>query len=1119
MTVRKKSFFIVAVAAGLLLAFMASVPTLASLYLNRPVMKEQIRSALSREINGTVNFERLDAALLPLPHLTVRKLDIVFTETAAIRSKTVAVYPQLIPLMQGRVLLSKIELVEPEVTVFLQEKPGEELAIPSLPEVKKEINKIRAELEMIGPGFVVQMVKGRLAFFRHERTVLTLKDIDASVAAPRDFVEVTVHAVADAWGPLALKGTLTYDNERVELSGVSGTLGRSSFSGLSARLTLARPMNLQVVSGKVVLSLDELYPWLLASDEGGLAQKYVQSAKGSVTLSALGFGGPLLRVSDWQMTVSGNADDVTMRTSFLPAPLTLNGSFTASREAVEVKGLSVTLGRSNLSHLSAWIDRKKDNRLVVHSGEATIALDQIYEWRLLAPPLQSLLKDVSKLSGTARLTQVSFSGPLEDPALWNIAFQGEAKDVIVESALLPAPLSASGRFARGKEHLEFFGLSAALGRSSVDQVSARIDWKETTKLNLRSGSALIALDELYQWRKTVDVLDQALMELQELKGTARLSAMNVTGDLSRNADWQVTLAGSVEGLTAASPHLPGPISIAKGAFRLEPGQLSVVDARGTVLDSSLTLSGIFKGFPGTLDNGDLSLEGTIGPGSIQWAFDTFALPKELMVNPFSLSKARIAWQRSETASLTGTAALQTGQVVFIDLARTAKGISIHRASIKDQDSNALFTYDRQNSSTTLSFTGSLAQTTLNRIFPYQTIGKGKITGTLQATLLTDKHQESLFQGSLSGDDIVIPWLSNEPVRLDHISLHGDQHSVAIDSATVALGNSRGLVTGTVSAATEGFFIGLAAAADRLDMNEIQTFLSSRSRKDDDTAEKTTVTGTIKVQATSLLYGKYTFTPVRGEVVIGPSRVDATIVEAGLCGLSTPGTLIFTPGEVQLDFRPGAHAQQLSTALECLQQVTTSMSGTFDLASLLTTRGKGSELLSKLDGKVELTAKDGVIRKHLLLARIFSILSVTEIFRGKLPDFGGSGFTYHTLMVQGTLKQGKFLIEQAFIDGTSITLIATGEIDIAAGTTDLVVLVAPFSSVDWFIRHIPLLGKVMGGTLISIPVKVSGKRDDPKVTILAPSAVGSRIEELFKNFVELPVDIISPILQEGTKEEK
>jgi hypothetical protein len=77
--------------------------------------------------------------------------------------------------------------------------------------------------------------------------------------------------------------------------------------------------------------------------------------------------------------------------------------------------------------------------------------------------------------------------------------------------------------------------------------------------------------------------------------------------------------------------------------------------------------------------------------------------------------------------------------------------------------------------------------------------------------------------------------------------------------------------------------------------------------------------------------------------------------------------------------------------------------------------------------------------------------------------------------------------------------------------DIVVLVAPFSTINWIIRHIPLLGKIMSGTLISIPVRVSGDLANLDVVFLSPTAVGSRILLLLENIIKLPVYIISPIL--------
>jgi hypothetical protein len=145
--------------------------------------------------------------------------------------------------------------------------------------------------------------------------------------------------------------------------------------------------------------------------------------------------------------------------------------------------------------------------------------------------------------------------------------------------------------------------------------------------------------------------------------------------------------------------------------------------------------------------------------------------------------------------------------------------------------------------------------------------------------------------------------------------------------------------------------------------------------------------------------------------------------------------------------------------------------------------------------------------------------VLEVFRGRTPELGGSGFPYHSMSVRGDIHKGKFTVERAYIGGQSLDIIAEGEIDLVKQKMDLVVLVAPFSTLNWVIRHTPIIGKIMGGTLISIPVRVSGELANPDVVFLSPTAVGTRILDIMENIIKLPVEIISPILPKENEQEK
>ena len=77
--------------------------------------------------------------------------------------------------------------------------------------------------------------------------------------------------------------------------------------------------------------------------------------------------------------------------------------------------------------------------------------------------------------------------------------------------------------------------------------------------------------------------------------------------------------------------------------------------------------------------------------------------------------------------------------------------------------------------------------------------------------------------------------------------------------------------------------------------------------------------------------------------------------------------------------------------------------------------------------------------------------------------------------------------------------------------DLIVLVAPFKTVDRIVDIIPVVGHVLGGKLISIPFRASGALQDPDVIPLSPKAVGTEMLGILERTLKLPITIIQPVL--------
>ena len=94
---------------------------------------------------------------------------------------------------------------------------------------------------------------------------------------------------------------------------------------------------------------------------------------------------------------------------------------------------------------------------------------------------------------------------------------------------------------------------------------------------------------------------------------------------------------------------------------------------------------------------------------------------------------------------------------------------------------------------------------------------------------------------------------------------------------------------------------------------------------------------------------------------------------------------------------------------------------------------------------------------------------------------------------------------------SMNMAMQGHYDLVDGKIDITVLVAPLKTVDSLVKKIPLLGDVLGGTLISVPIEVKGDLKDPTVIPLSPSAVGSRLLGIMKRALQVPQKVIEPVL--------
>jgi hypothetical protein len=147
------------------------------------------------------------------------------------------------------------------------------------------------------------------------------------------------------------------------------------------------------------------------------------------------------------------------------------------------------------------------------------------------------------------------------------------------------------------------------------------------------------------------------------------------------------------------------------------------------------------------------------------------------------------------------------------------------------------------------------------------------------------------------------------------------------------------------------------------------------------------------------------------------------------------------------------------------------------------------------------------------------INLAKVYRGRIPDLKKESLHYELFTVIASLQNGKLIIKEATLDGHTLQMAAQGDVSLAEGKIDLTVLVAPLRTVDRIINLIPLVRYILAGTLITVPVKVSGDLKDPKVTALSPSAVGSEFLGIMTRALRLPLHIIQPLLPKKNNEGK
>jgi hypothetical protein len=731
---------------------------------------------------------------------------------------------------------------------------------------------------------------------------------------------------------------------------------------------------------------------------------------------------------------------VNTRYSRIPYPIRINGGhFLFDANRIALKNFNAEIGESVLSQLSTTIDWAQNPTLKILSKTAKFDLSELYAWLLSFENFKTSLADVRSLSGIVTAEDLNVKGPLFTPRNWHFQTRGSVDSLTVSSRRLPQTLQiARGLFTWQATQLDFSQVEAAMGKSSIIQVSGNVSWGKKAIFSATAGGSLFNLEDLAPLIFSSKKISNLLQGFKPLKGTLAFNRLTYSGPVTATTLKQVSLSADVKQLTIHSRRFPGALRVNRGQFTWQSRQLGLKN-----------------------------IEAAFGKSKISRLSASF--------NP--VRKASFELQ-------CGTAQFAAGEIHSF-------------LSSFEEIQPAL--QDFSTSEGALTFTDFTLSGPLNEPTDWQYDSTGNM-------------QNIIVRSDALADPVTV---NSGTFHLSTETSAGiNRRRIAVETMNLAWKDKPLAVAGDLSSAGNEILLNFSIDADALEWPQIKTFLDyvgKRKPLSDKGDRASHLKGTIRFLAQNFKYESYIVNPLQAEITFQEDKVVIAIGKADVCGISFRGLVNLSGQILDLYFVPTPIDNNLDSTLGCITAKKNLATGTFSLNGEIMANTKPEALTRSLMGKLAFSAEKGRIYRFGLLAKLLAILNVTEIYRGHVPDLAGEGFAYHSMSASAKLQGGKITMEDCTIDGASMGIACKGDIDLVRKEMDLTILVAPFKTVDRIVDILPLIGRVLGGKLISIPFQAIGPLNDPEVYPLPPTAVGSGMLGILERTLKLPISIIQPLI--------
>jgi hypothetical protein len=1031
---------------------------------NHDRVRTKIIEAISAALPGQIHFASLKPSLLPSPRAIIHRGGYSEPGKIHLQFNRGQLRPRFWPLFTGRLALDTLEIDRPDISILLPPSGSARPAAgppPTHETVKAHIGSLLSGAADLAGRGCMQIKEGRLTISRGHRIHLQLHQVDVQASGFDQLLQIDLNGTSSLVQQMGLQC-------------------RINMSSLDASADLhAKGLTAGQFRSLLGISPSPWFPDTVADIDAAIEIRKLDALESrfSVRTRALKIGDARRSSTIQKITLDGSARWTTEQLQIhidrlqskspgldlsgtvtrpaAPAPITLS----VAGSVADLAGI-----RNSLLKLSGEVPVLKTICDIVQGG--SIPAVKI----LHSAPTWKALSNMDNLRVEAHLNNGRIQVPPELFLLHKV--QGKVT------------------WTRGRLRGE--ALSAKLGNSAARD--------GTLTLGLADGSNAFALDTTV----SADLTRLPAILTKLIKDPSGLNLLERLPPFSGRAKGRLILGDRLDRIRATV--------IAKGNVQL--------------LDGAVALSARLDDIPAPSTRVEISGKGDLGPQSLHWLGQWGKIPTDYIPGSrLSVGQVQVVRDPKGALAIRADATAADNVAISSVLLLQAPAFNLAKLHIRDTVSDATISLKRPDSLAPwkLVFNGVLDKTTLDNLFEQDWISSGRLKGRLQATIQPQQPARSMLRGSLDVRDIRFEPPDMGSVHISEAALTAANNLLNITTAVIQWQDRTLRLSGAATLSPEVLEMNLSLAADALDVDELMQVIEKKRSLHTATPANRFAwpkpLGLVSLDIGDLALGSYRYAPLHADISFDQDRTLIDITAANVCGISVPGRIEIAGDKALLRFKPRAKQRVLAHTGSCLTNAanTERYEGMVDVKGEITTRGAGrDELIANLKGEVEIRVTDGRvynIGSAGLLTNVLSYLSIHQLLKGGAPDLSKNDFRYNSIETKLSIRDGMLQVEEGVLKSNAINLVTEGHYDVRADDLKLNLLVSPLTTLDWIIERIPIVNRILKGTLVAVPVRVKGPAADPKVVPLSIETMGDRVVGILKRVLETPYKIVEPILPE------